>query len=98
MPPLKQGMVQKRRFLGNTPDFSAYFDGPRVQAGSANRGFHAPASVPREPCASEKFKPVCVRLSGQQFRGTLVDSIGVFAAQVSAVVQEKMKQRQVVVA
>ena len=37
-----------------------------------------------------------VRLTRQQLRGTLADSTGVFTAQVPAVVQEELQQRQVV--
>ena len=37
-----------------------------------------------------------MRLTRKQLRGTLADSTGVFTAQVSAAVQEELKQRQVV--
>jgi len=39
---------------------------------------------------------VSMRLTCQQLRGTFPDSTGVFTAQVPAVVQEELKQRQVV--
>jgi hypothetical protein len=43
-------------------------------------------SVLREPRVPQKLQPVIVLLTRQQLRGTLADSTGVFAAQVSAVV------------
>ena len=55
-------------------------------------GCRAGASVPREPRVPQKFQPVSVRLTRQQLRGTLADPIGVFTAQVPAVVQEELKQ------
>ena len=55
-------------------------------------GCRAEASVPREPRVPQKFQPVSVRLTRQQLRGTLADPIGVFTAQVPAVVQEELKQ------
>ena len=59
-------------------------------------GCRAGASVPREPRVPQKFQPVSVRLTRQQLRGALADPTGVFTAQVPAVIQEELKQRQVV--
>ena len=39
-----------------------------------------------------------VRLTRQQLGGTLADSTGVFTPQVPVVIQEELKQRQVVLA
>ena len=39
-----------------------------------------------------------VRFTRQQLRRTLADSTGLFTAQVPAVIQEELKQRQVVLA
>ena len=59
-------------------------------------GCRAGASVPREPRVPQKFQPVSVRLTRQQLGRTLADSTGVVTAQVPAVIQEELKQRQVV--
>src|ERR1700677_1421073 len=56
------------------------------------------ASGLREPGIPQKLQPVCVGLARQQLRGTLADSARVVAALISAVVQEKLEQRQEVVA
>ena len=72
--------------------------GPALRRDRVEPLFVVPlASVLGEPGTPQKFQPMWVPLTGQQLRGAFVDSIGVFAAQVSAVVQEKLKQRQVVV-
>src|SRR5512135_3444116 len=59
-------------------------------------GCRAGASAPREPRVPQKFQPVSVRLTRQQLRGALADPTGVFTAEVPAVVQEELQQRQVV--
>src|SRR6202044_142470 len=58
----------------------------------------AAALISREPGIPQKLQPVSVRLTRQQLRRALADSIRVLAAQIPAVVQEKLEQRQVVVA
>ena len=93
----RSGMVQERSFSGNTRDFSADPDRSRVGAGLRESLVAAlGASVRREPGVPQKFQPASVRLTRQQLRRTLADSSGVFTAQVPAVVQEELKQRQVV--
>src|SRR5512135_3843097 len=92
-------MVQKRPFSGNTGDLSADPDRSRVGAGFTRvPGCRAGASVPREPRVPQKLQPVSVWLTRQQLRGTLADPTGVFTAEVPAVVQEELQQRQVVLA
>ena len=60
-------------------------------------GYRDRAPVPREPRVPGKLQPVSVRLTRQQLRRTPADSTGVVTAQVPAVVQEELKQCQVVV-
>jgi hypothetical protein len=93
----KNGMVQKRPFSGNTRDLSAYPDrSPRWCGFTRAFSCRVGASVLGEPSVPQKFQPVSMRLTRQQLRGTFADSTGVFTAQVSTVVQEELKQRQVV--
>ena len=44
---------------------------------------------------AEHFQPVRVRLAGQQFGGTLVDALGAFATQETAMVEKELQQLQV---
>src|SRR3954469_2978889 len=53
-------------------------------------------SVPREPRVPQEPQPVSVRLAGHQLSGAPLYPAGGFTAQVSAVVQEELEQRQVV--
>ena len=81
------GMVQKRPFSGNTRDSARTLIDPARWSGFTRvLGCRAGASVPREPRVPQKFQPVSVRLTRQQLRGTLADPIGVFTAEVPAVV------------
>ena len=89
-------MVQKCPFSGNTLDLTQTLIGPALERVYATPGCRAGASVPREPRVPQEFQPVSVRLTRQQLGGTFPDSTGVVTAQVPAVVQEELKQRQVV--
>ena len=70
--------------------------GPALERVYTTPGCRAGASVPREPRVPQEFQPVSMRLTRQQLRGTFPDSTGVCTAQVPAVIQEELKQRQVV--
>src|SRR5208282_5372177 len=69
---------------------------PRWSGCTRVPGCRAGASAPREPCVSQQLQPVSVPLTRQQLRRTLADSTGGLTAQVPAVVQEELKQHQVV--
>ena len=90
-------MVQKRPFSGNTWDLSADPDRSRA----LQRVYASPwlpcwgFSSARTACTPEAPASE-LRLTRQQLRRTLADSTGVFTAQVPAVVQEELQQRQVV--
>ena len=71
--------------------------GPALGGLTRGLGCRAGASGLREPRVPQEFQPVSMGLTCQQLRGTLPDSTGVFTPQVSAVVQEELEQRQVVV-
>ena len=60
-------------------------------------GCRAGASVPREPRVTKKLQPVSVRLTRQQLRRTSADSNRFIPAHLTVVVQEELKQYQVVV-
>ena len=80
------GMVQKRRFSGNTRNLRQTLIGPVLERVFAS-GRHAGTSVPREPRVPQKLQPVSMRLTRQQL-ARIADSTGVFTAQVPAVVLE----------
>src|SRR5271166_4141307 len=89
-------MVQKRPFSGNTRDLSADPDRSRVGAGLRDPrltcwGFSSArtACTPGVPASERAAHPSATP------RG-FPDSTGVFTAQVPAVVQEELQQRQVV--
>ena len=49
-----------------------------------------------EATSRQQLQPMEVALAVQQFSRAVVDAFGVFAAQVAAMVEEELQQRQVI--
>ena len=73
-------MVQNRPFSGNTWALGAALIVPALKQVYVTAGRRAGASGLRKPRVPQESQPVGMRLTGQQLRGTLVDSTGVLAA------------------
>jgi hypothetical protein len=87
---VKVGLVQKRRFLGNSTDFLR--GGPRWFLAGWIWLVLASSAI------AEHFQPVRVGLASQQLRRTFIDALGMFAPQKSAVIQEELQYLQVAAA
>src|SRR5512134_2787600 len=88
----RDGLVQNGLFLGNIADPERAF----VRRWKFFGWFGG--SIPGEARVAEQFQPVGMALPGEQFRGTFANAFRAVAAEIAAVVEEELQERQVIVA
>src|SRR4051794_35800482 len=85
------GLVQIRRFLGNSTDDERALTVQGSQGGAATI-----VSGAAEEGVAEHFQPMRVRLPGQELGRGLTHALGAIAALQPAVVQVELQQGQIV--